>query len=210
MTLDDYIDLHIDAEPDGLRRLYRNTHLNRLYPRMCTNHAQGRLLCMLTRMIKPQNIMEIGTFSGYATLCFAEAAPKARIDTIEIDTDYADDLRDLFADEAPEVGINLHLGDAEEIMPQLLQQRNYDLVLVDANKRRYPQYYTILMQHLKSGAYILADNTLWSEKILDPEANDAQTAGIREFNDMVAADPRVEKVILPIGDGLTVIRIKNC
>lgn len=207
MTEDDYIAAHIDAEPDVLRRLYRQTHLYRLYPRMCTDHVQGRLLCMLTRMIRPTHILELGTFTGYSTLCFAEAMPMGcTIDTVEIDDNYADELRELFAEAAPGCDIRLHTGDAEEIVPMLLRQKDYDMVFIDADKRRYPQYYTLLVNALKPGAYILADNTLWSDKILDTAAHDPQTVGIRTFNDIVAADNSVEKVIIPVRDGLTLIR----
>ena len=207
MTEDDYIAAHIDAEPDVLRRLYRQTHLYRLYPRMCTDHVQGRLLCMLTRMIRPTHILELGTFTGYSTLCFAEAMPTGgTIDTVEIDDNYADELRELFAEAAPGCDIRLHTGDAEEIVPMLLRQKDYDMVFIDADKRRYPQYYALLANALKPGAYILADNTLWSDKILDTAARDPQTEGIRTFNDLVAADNSVEKVIIPVRDGLTLIR----
>ena len=207
MTEDEYIAAHIDAEPDVLRRLYRQTHLYRLYPRMCTDHVQGRLLCMLTRMIRPTHILELGTFTGYSTLCFAEAMPTGgTIDTVEIDDNYADELRELFAEAAPGCDIRLHTGDAEEIVPMLLRQKDYDMVFIDADKRRYPQYYALLANALKPGAYILADNTLWSDKILDTAARDPQTEGIRTFNDLVAADNSVEKVIIPVRDGLTLIR----
>lgn len=205
MTLDDYIDHHIDPEPRELRDLYRHTHLTRLYPRMCTGHSQGRLLAMLTRMIRPCRVLELGTFTGYSTLCFAEALPEGgHIDTVEVDDEYSDELRELFEGRP----ITLHVGDAEALLPDLLARNDYDMVFVDANKRRYVEYYRILRPALKSGAYILADNTLWSDKVIDPEANDPQTLGIKEFNALVAADTSVEKVILPIRDGLTLIRIK--
>lgn len=209
MTEDDYISAHIDPEPAALRALYRHTHLHRLYPRMCTDHIQGRLLVMLTRMVAPRHILELGTFTGYSTLCFAEGMPEgSTIDTVEVDGDYADDLRELFADTAPGKEISLHIGDAEEIVPELLARRSYDLVFIDANKRRYPEYYRLIAPALREGAYILADNTLWTDKVLDPDAHDPQTEGIRRFNDLVAADPSVEKVIVPVRDGLTIIRKK--
>ena len=209
MTEDDYISAHIDPEPAALRALYRHTHLHRLYPRMCTDHIQGRLLVMLTRMVAPRHILELGTFTGYSTLCFAEGMPEgSTIDTVEVDGDYADDLRELFADTAPGKEISLHIGDAEEIVPELLARRSYDLVFIDANKRRYPEYYRLIAPALREGAYILADNTLWTDKVLDPDAHDPQTEGIRHFNDLVAADPSVEKVIVPVRDGLTIIRKK--
>lgn len=205
MTEEDYISLHISPEPALLRKVFRETHLYRLYPRMCTDHVQGRLLVMLTRMISPARILELGTFTGYSTLCFAEGMPEgAHIDTVEVDAEYADDLRDLFEESGRD--ITLHIGDAEEIVPKLLAEGTYDLVFIDANKRRYPQYWAMLADALPSGAYILADNTLWTDKVLDPTAKDAQTEGIRQFNDLVARDPRFEKAIIPVRDGLTLIR----
>lgn len=205
MTLDDYISAHIDREPPELHALYRHTHLTRLYSRMCTDHTQGRLLVMLTRMIRPERVLELGTFSGYSALCFAEGMDgRGHIDTVEVDDEFTDELRELFEGHP----IELHVGDAEALLPSLLAANSYDLVFIDANKRRYVQYYETILPALHSGAYILADNTLWSDKVLYPEAHDPQTDGIRAFNDLVATDPRVEKVILPVRDGLTIIRVK--
>lgn len=209
MTLDEYIDAHIDAEPARLKALYRATHMHRLYPRMCTDHAQGRTLAMLTRMISPGRILELGTFSGYSTLCFAEAMPAGCvIDTVEIDTDYTEELEELFSSDPRGESIFLHTGDAAELIPELTGRHSYDMVFVDANKRAYPQYFELLLPALPSGAFILADNTLWSDKVLDPEANDAQTEGIRRFNSMVRDCADVEKIILPVRDGLSIIRKK--
>lgn len=210
MNEEDYIRDHIDPEPRVLASLYRHTHLTRLYPRMCTDHTQGRLLVMLTRMIRPHRILELGTFTGYSTLCFAEGMPEnCTIDTVEIDDEYADELRSVFAENARAADIRLHIGDAEKLIPKLCSEGDkIDMVFVDANKRSYPEYYLLLKRFLKSGAYILADNTLWSDKVLNTEVHDPQTDAIRCFNDMVADDPEVEKVIIPVRDGLTVIRIK--
>ncbi|MCX4263437.1 MAG: O-methyltransferase [Muribaculaceae bacterium] len=205
LTEEDYIEAHIDAEPAELHRLYRQTHLHRLYPRMCTDHIQGRLLVMLTRLVKPRRVLELGTFSGYSALCFAEGmAPDGHVDTVEVDTEHAEELEELFSDKP----VTLHTGDAEELLPSLLEANEYDLVFIDANKRRYVQYYQIIRPYLKSGAVILADNTLWADKVLNVDAHDPQTEGIRAFNDLVAADEGVEKVILPLRDGLTLIRVK--
>lgn len=204
MTTEDYIASHISPEPPELKKLYRYTHMHRLYPRMCTDHIQGRMLVMLTRMIRPLRVLEMGTFTGYSTLCFAEGLPDgAHIDTVEADPDYQEELRDLF-EERP---VTLHIGDAETIVPGLLEKSDYDMAFIDADKRRYPEYYRMLRGHMRSGAYILADNTLWDDKILNPDARDSQTEGIRRFNDIVAADAGVEKVMIPMRDGLTLIRI---
>lgn len=204
MTTEDYIASHISPEPPELKKLYRHTHMHRLYPRMCTDHIQGRMLVMLTRMIRPLRILEMGTFTGYSTLCFAEGLPDgAHIDTVEADPDYQEELRDLFEGRP----VTLHIGDAETIVPGLLEKADYDMAFIDADKRRYPEYYRMLRGHMRPGAYILADNTLWDDKILNPEARDSQTEGIRRFNDIVAADTGVEKVMIPMRDGLTLIRI---
>lgn len=210
MNAEDYINDHIGPEPRELARLYRHTHLTRLYPRMCTDHVQGRLLVMLTRMIRPGRILELGTFTGYSALCFAEGMPEGcTIDTVEIDDEYSDELRDLFAASARGADIKLHIGDAEELIPRLCADgKPYDMVFIDANKRAYPEYYALLKRYLRPGAYILADNTLWGDKVLDEKAHDPQTEGIRRFNDMVADDQDVEKVIVPVRDGLTIIRLK--
>lgn len=206
MTLQDYLDTHCDAEPPRLRALYRHTHLTRLYPRMCTDAYQGRLLVMLTQMIRPVRVLELGTFSGYSALCFDEGmGGLGVVDTVEIDPEHRDDLLELFAG----TNVNLHIGDALELIPRLMASHGYDLVFIDANKRVYSDYYNAIMEYLHSGAYILADNTLWDDKVLITDAaHDAQTEGICAFNDMVAADPRVEKIILPIRDGLTIIRVR--
>ena len=211
LTLDEYIEDHIDPEPELLRRLYRHTHLTRLYPRMCSGHIQGSLLTMLTRMISPRAILELGTFTGYSTLCFAAGMPEgAKLHTVEIDDDFSDELRELFESSPRAADITLHIGDAELLIPNLAAHGPFDLVFIDANKRRYAEYYRLVMPLMAKGGYIIADNTLWGDKVLDPEAaHDPQTLGILEFNDIVADDTRVEKVIIPIRDGMTLIRVKD-
>lgn len=207
MQSEEYIDSHIDPEPSHLRRLYRRTNLTRLYPRMCSGHAQGRMLVMLTRMIRPERILELGTFTGYSALCFAEGSEEtgALIDTVELDDEYADELRELFASSPGGDRITLHIADAEAFLAAATH--TYDLIFIDANKRRYTAYYEAALRILRPGGYILADNTLWSDKVgRDDLRKDPQTAGIEDFNDLVAADTRVEKVIVPVRDGLTIIR----
>lgn len=209
MTEEEYIESHIDAEPTALRALRRRTHIQRLYSRMCTDHIQGRVLTMLTTMIRPTRILELGAYTGYSALCMAEAMPDGCvIDTVEVDEEYADELRATFAADARAKDINVHFGDAEVVAPQLLEKNKYDMVFIDANKRRYPEYLAIVSPHIAPGGYILADNTLWADKVCDPSATDPQTDGIRRFNDIVAADPSLSVTILPIRDGLTVIRKK--
>jgi predicted O-methyltransferase YrrM len=207
--IDDYIAHHIDAEPPHLKALNRYTQLHHLYGNMCSGHVQGRLLTMLTTMIRPKRVVELGAFTGYSTLCIAEgmaAVGGGIIDTIEINDESADELRQRFADaDTPGVEIRLHTADAEQAIVGL--GGPWDMAFIDANKRRYMAYYELLLERMPAGAFILADNTLWGDKVLDPEANhDAQTTGILTFNDFVANDPRVSKVILPVRDGLTLIR----
>ena len=204
--LEDYILKHIDAEGDDLRRLNRETHLYHLRPRMCSGHLQGRMLKMMVRMIRPQHILELGTFTGYSALCLAEglADDSCRLDTIEIDDELEDFIRAHFDASPLTPRINLHIGDARDVLPTI--EGDFDLVFIDANKREYCQYYEMVFPRVVSGGFIIADNTLWDGKVVDwGKKLDAQTEGILRFNDMIAADDRVEKVILPIRDGLTII-----
>lgn len=206
--LDRYIDSHIDPEPENLRRLNRRAQIQLLYGRMCSGHLQGRLLTMLTRMIAPHRVLEIGAYAGYSALCLAEGLPEGgEVHTVEIDDELEDFIRQGFA-ESPYGGrVTLHIGDAMSIVPQL--DGEWDLVFIDGNKRGYVEYYNMVMPRLVKGGYIFADNTLWDGKVVDLKANrDAQTRGVAEFNDLVAADPAVERVILPLRDGLTIIRKK--
>lgn len=214
--MENYIEQHIDAEPDYLQSLSRDANRRLLYTRMMSGHWQGRLLKMLTQMIRPQKVLEMGTFAGYSTLCIAEGLEgNAAIDTIEIDDELQPFLTRHFSGVPHGKRISLHIGDALEIVPKLAASvTSWDMVFIDADKRLYPLYYTMVKPLLKSGAWILADNTLWNGKILSgsPEERqskqDPQLSGIMEFNRLVAADSSVEKVILPIRDGLTIIRVK--
>lgn len=204
--LEEYILSHIDAEPPMLKKLNRDTHLFHLYARMCSGHLQGRILAMLTRMIKPGRILELGTFTGYSALCFAEGMPAdAELHTIEIDDESEEFILQRFESSPYSSRMHLHIGDAMKIIPSI--EGNFDLVFIDANKRNYIEYYELVLPRLQHGGFILADNTLWDGKVVDPQANhDAQTRGIMSFNDHIANDPRIEKVILPLRDGLTIIR----
>lgn len=204
--LEEYILSHIDAEGDTLARLNRETHLFHLRPRMCSGHLQGRLLKMFVRMINPHNILELGTFTGYSALCLAEGliAPNGELHTIEIDDELEDFIRNHFEASPFAERINLHIGDAREILPSL--GKTFDLVFMDANKREYCEYYDLVFPMLSPGGFIIADNTLWDGKVVDwGKKLDAQTEGILKFNDYIAQDERVEKVIIPLRDGLTII-----
>lgn len=203
--LEDYILRHIDSEPDDLHKLYRNTHLRHLYPRMCSGHYQGRLLKMLTAMVNPKRVLELGTFTGYSTLSIAEGLSAGGVvDTVEIDEEKRDELLATFGNSPFSGRINLYIGDALDIIPLL--PGPYDLVFIDANKRHYNRYLEAVMSLLPVGAFILADNTLWDMKVVLGQDHDPQTAAIADFNDALARDPRFEKVILPVRDGLTIIR----
>lgn len=204
--LEDYILKHIDAEGDYLHRLNRETHLYHLRPRMCSGHLQGRMLKMMVRMIRPQHILELGTFTGYSALCLAEglADDSCRLDTIEIDDELEAFIRAHFEVSPLAPRINLHIGDTREVLPTI--EGDFDLVFIDANKREYCEYYEMVFDRVAPGGFIIADNTLWDGKVVDwGKKLDAQTEGILRFNDIIAADDRVEKVILPIRDGLTII-----
>lgn len=204
--LEDYILNHIDAEPAALKKINRDTHLRLLYSRMCSGHLQGRLLKMLVRMINPHRILELGTYSGYSALCLAEGllSDDARVDTVEIDDELEDFIRENFDKCAWGNRVTLHIGDACEILPKITDK--FDLVFIDANKRNYDEYYDLVFDLVNYGGFIIADNTLWDGKVAEDGVKlDAQTEGILKFNDKIAADDRVEKVIVPLRDGLTII-----
>lgn len=204
--LERYVADHIDAEPENLARLNRAAHTRLLYSRMCSGHLQGRLLKMLVSMIRPRRVLEIGAFVGYSALCIAEGIPAdGEVHTIEINDELEDFISDALAASPFGHKVTLHIGDAVDMIPAI--GGDWDLVFIDGNKRQYVDYYEMVMPLLRQGGYILADNTLWDGKVADPAAyNDAQTRGVAEFNDRVASDSRVERVIVPLRDGLTIIR----
>ena len=205
-NLDEYIEAHISEEPKVLRDTYRYTYTHHLYPRMCSGHIQGRLLKMLTAMISPRRILELGAFTGYSTLCIAEALDDdAELHTVELDDELRDELLERFGSVDYGKRITVHTGDALEIVPTLGGE--WDMVFIDANKRHYPEYLEMIVPLVRPGGYILADNTLWDGKVAEtPSPTDAQSRGIMQFNDMVAADPRLETAIIPLRAGLTLIR----
>lgn len=202
--LEDYILAHIDEEGDTLESLNRDTHLYHLRPRMCSGHLQGKILKMLVRMINPKTILELGTFTGYSALAMADGLTDGELHTIEIDDELEEFIINHFESAPNGDKIHLRIGDAREIIPQLNKQ--FDMVFIDANKRQYVEYYNLVFNYVRPGGFIIADNTLWDGKVVDwGKKLDAQTEGILNFNDFIAADKRVEKVILPIRDGLTLI-----
>lgn len=208
MTIDEYILDHIDAESDYLKALYRATHVRLLRPRMASGHLQGRMLKMFVQMIRPQTVLEIGTYSGYSALCLAEGLPEGgMLHTYEINDEQEDFTRPWLENSPWAEKIAFHIGDALVSVPQLGVR--FDLAFIDGDKRRYIEYYEMVLKYLNPGGYIIADNTLWDGHVLEtPHPTDKQTIGIKAFNDLVAKDSRVEKVILPLRDGLTIIRKK--
>ncbi len=205
---DDYILQHIDKESDYLKALYRDTHVKLLNPRMASGHLQGRMLVMFVRMIRPRRVLEIGTYSGYSTLCLAEGLEEgAELHTFEINDELEDFTRPWLEGSPCADKIRFHIGDALALLPRM--GLTFDLAFVDGDKRKYVAYYETVMGMLAPGGYMLVDNTLWAGHVLEePHRADLQTIGIKKFNDRVAADSRVEKVILPLRDGLTLIRKK--
>lgn len=228
MTIDDYILSHIDPEPEYLHRLWRATNLHLNYPRMASGHLQGRLLHMLVHMIRPRNILEIGTYSGYSTLCMASALESgALIHTIEINDEQEDFTRPWLENSPWAEHIRLYIGDALQLLSPFFPPNggdvrrtegvfpsSFDLVFIDADKRHYTDYYHSVLPLVCSGGFIFADNTLWDGQVADNHIHngnngkDAQTQGILAFNELVANDSSVERVILPLRDGLTLIRKK--
>lgn len=208
MELEDYMLLHGDAEPDYLAKINRKTHLKMINPRMLSGHLQGRVLSMLSKMIHPDNVLEIGTFTGYSALCLAEGlSAKGKLHTIECDDELEDFILENFENSGYKDKIELHIGDALDIIPQLSYE--FDLVFIDADKRDYIAYYEAVFPKVKKGGFILVDNTLWGGKVLKAaDAHDDQTAAIQLFNELVAHDLKIEKLILPLRDGLTMIRKK--
>ena len=209
LKIEEYILSHIDPEPELLKRMTREAHVKLLRPRMISGNVQGRLLKVLTSMLMPQNILEIGTFTGYSALCIAEGAPDtSKIVTVEIDDEMESFIRKYFQESEYGHKIELKIGDAIELMHDY-EDNYFDLIFIDANKRDYCSYYNIAFDKLRKGGVILADNTLWNGKVIDQKfQNDDQTKGVLKFNSLIKKDSRIEKVILPIRDGLTIIRKK--
>jgi len=208
MTTDEYIEIHSENEPEYLVKINRATHLRMINPRMLSGHLQGRVLSMICSMIQPETVLEIGTFTGYSALCMAEALPdNGVLHTIECD----DELEDFILENLNSVEhgkkVKLHIGNALEIIPTL--DCTFDLVFIDADKREYTAYYEAILPKVRKGGIIVADNTLWDGKVLKKaEPNDYQTMEIQKFNSLIAKDKRIEKVILPLRDGLTIMRKK--
>jgi predicted O-methyltransferase YrrM len=217
MTLSEYIEQHSSPESDVLQQITRSTHLEVINPRMSSGHVQGRVLSMISQMIQPQRILELGTFTGYSALCLAEGLTEdGQLLTIEHNDEMEDSIRRNLALSPIGDKVQLLIGDAKEELRRLGERQNtkgaelFDLAFIDADKKEYCDYLDLVLPLMRPGGWILADNTLWDGHIIDPAYDkDKQTVSLRAFNDKVAQDPHLEKVILPLRDGLTIIRVKG-
>lgn len=210
MTIDEYILNHIDPEGDYLYRLYRATNIHLLHGRMASGHLQGRVLKMLVQMIQPKYILEVGTFSGYSAICMAEGLERedAKLYTLEINDEQEDFTRPWIEGSPVADRIEFIIGDAITEAPKL--GITFDMAFIDGDKRTYIETYEAVMKMIRPGGFILADNTLWDGHVVDAAyQKDQQTKGINNFNDYIMNDDRVEKVMLPLRDGLTMIRKKK-
>jgi predicted O-methyltransferase YrrM len=202
---ENYLTSHTSPEDKVLAELTRVTNLTTYNPRMLSGRQQGLFLQFICRMLKPERVLEIGTFTGYSAICLARGImPNGHLDTIEVNDELRDLILKYFKLAKVEDNITLHLGNALKIIPSLNQE--YDMVYIDGDKREYPEYYKIIQPLVKTGGFIIADNVLWNGKVTDPNSNDQHTRAISEFNDLVQHDDSVENVLLPIRDGLMVIR----
>lgn len=207
--MDRYIEGHIEPEGDYLYRLWRATNIHTIHGRMASGHIQGRLLRMLVKMVRPKRVLEVGTFSGYSAICMAQGLPEGgKLYTFEINDEMEDFTRPWIEGSDVADKIDFRIGDAIKEAPKL--GIIFDMAFIDGDKRHYVETYEMALGILRPGGFILVDNTLWDGHVIDPAYDhDHQTQGIRAFNDLVANDPRVETVILPIRDGLTLLRKKQ-
>ena len=206
--IDQYVEQHSENEPELLQQLNRETHLKILQPRMLSGAYQGRVLSMISKLVNPKHILEIGTYTGYSALCLAEGMqPNGELHTIDINEELYDFQRKYFDKSLYGNQIHQHLGNALEIIPRL--NKTFDLVFIDADKENYPNYFEIIMDKLNPGGIILSDNVLWSGKVIEPvKEDDLDTKALIEYNALLKEDSRIETIILPIRDGLTISRKK--
>ncbi len=205
--LDDYVVSHSENEPELLKQLNRETYQKILQPRMLSGHYQGRILSMISKLVNPKSILEIGTYTGYSALCLAEGMQSnGALHTIDINEELIDFQRKYFDKSGYGNGIHQHLGNALEIIPKL--NTTFDLVFIDADKENYSNYFNVVIDKLNSGGIILSDNVLWSGKVLETtfKKDDTSTPALIEYNALLKNDKRVETVVLPIRDGLTISR----
>jgi caffeoyl-CoA O-methyltransferase len=203
--LDKYVCEHTSVESEYLRKINRETHLEVLQPRMLSGHFQGRVLSMFSKMLKPNRILEIGTYTGYSALCLAEGlSNEGKLVTIDVNEELENRVRDYFNFSEFSHKINYLVGDAIELIPTLNEK--WDIVFIDADKMNYLNYYKLVFDSVRLGGFIIADNVLWSGKVADPTKQDRETNLLREFNEFIHYDQRVEEVLLPIRDGLMMAR----
>lgn len=204
--LEEYILKHIEEEDTLLSRIHRETYLKLVNGRMCSGPLQGSILTLLSKIIKPSRILEIGTYTGYSALCLAKGLTDYGVlHTIEINEEYEIFALRYFEESGLKEKIIQHIGDANQVIPTIMEI--FDLVFLDADKRQYTSHYNLLLPKVKIGGIIIADNTLWSGKVIDKKAReDEQTKAIMDFNDFVKKDPRVETFMIPVRDGMTVLR----
>jgi caffeoyl-CoA O-methyltransferase len=204
--IENYVLSHSSPEDPLLAELYRQTYLRFVNPNMTSGHAQGKLLEMISRMISPQYILEIGTFTGYSAICMAKGLrPGGRLITIEINDELVHFSREFFNRAGMNETIEQLTGRAQDIIPGL--QHKFDLVFIDADKREYCEYFRLVKEKIRPGGFVIADNVLWGGKVLDEKTKDQQTKGIIEFNKMISREPGIENIILPLRDGISIIRI---
>ncbi|WP_304346893.1 O-methyltransferase [Capnocytophaga leadbetteri] len=206
--LENYAAQHTEDEPLLLQELNKRTHLNVLQPRMISGHFQGRFLSLLSKMVRPRTILEIGTYTGYATLCLAEGLhPEGVLHTIDIKEELTDLQREFFDRSGYGSQIVQHLGKAADIIPSL--NTTFDLVFIDADKQNYAHYFDLVIEKMNRGGIILSDNVLWSGKVVEEvKPNDKHTQALKAYNQKIKDDPRVETVLLPIRDGITLSRVR--
>jgi caffeoyl-CoA O-methyltransferase len=206
-SLEAYLRDMSSPEPELLQRLHRETHLKMLYPRMLSGHLQGRLLALLSHLMAPKRILEIGTYTGYSALCLGEGLPpEGHITSLELDPERGWLIRKYLEAAGLSERVTVHFGRALDILPSL--EGPFDLVFIDADKANYPSYYEHTLPMVSPGGLLIADNVLWDGKVVDESVRDKETLGIRRFNALVRDDPRVESLILPLRDGMTLIRKK--
>jgi caffeoyl-CoA O-methyltransferase len=208
--IEEYVAAHTEKETEVLKKLNRETNAKVLIPRMLSGHLQGRVLSMLSHMIKPKNILEIGTYTGYSAICLSEGMQEdGELTTIDINEELEPMVKRYMKEAGIAKRVNCLIGNATEIIPGL--KKTFDLVFIDADKENYSRYYDLVFEKVSPGGYIIADNVLWSGKVIDQEEiqKDLETAAITEFNNKIQEDKRVQNVLFPVRDGLMIIRKKN-
>lgn len=204
-AIEEYLEQHTTPMDEVLHELYRETHLHAMNPRMASGPVQGRFLQLLCQLMQPKKVLEIGTFTGFATICMARGmASDGLLTTIEANEEYEGIIRKYLAKAAVADRVRLIIGDAKEVIPTL--EGGFDMVFIDADKISYPSYYDLVIEKLNPGGVVLADNVLWEGKVLNVGTKERDTKAIQAFNDKVQNDPRVENVLLPLRDGLMMVR----